>query len=257
MADEEITDLTEDGDPGAASKSKKKAKAPKAPKEEAESDSPKVKKQKGAKTPKAPGEKAGAGGVIIIMILVLLILVGGFGAALYFNVFDARVIVADVVTEPVIDVLIWLDPGYSAINQRLRAREETQERRFAERNEELDIREGSIEIQENILNTLEQQLERREIELNRREEQIIAMYERTIPMYRRDMTDQELEDMMSLSRTYTQMSPETAAEILVRLYDSRDVAAILYFMGERNSASILAAMTPEYAAAITEIWLYN
>jgi flagellar motility protein MotE (MotC chaperone) len=53
------------------------------------------------------------------------------------------------------------------------------------------------------------------------------------------------------------MSPDAAAERLVRLYDPRDVAAILYFMAERSAASILAAMEPGYAANITEIMLYN
>ena len=259
MADEDVTDLTEEeGSAAAAGKGKKKAaKAPKAPKEEADTDSPKDKKKKGSKSPKAPGEKGGTGGIIIIMILVLLILVGGFGAALYFDMFDARVIVADTVTEPVVDILIWLDPTYNSINQRLRVREETQERRIAERIEELDRREEEIAILEGVLESQEQQLERRATDLNRREEMITAMYERTIPMWRRDMTEQELEDMMSLSRTYTQMSPEDAAERLAQLDDPRDVAAILYYMGERNAASILAVMRVEFAAMITEILLYS
>jgi len=84
------------------------------------------------------------------------------------------------------------------------------------------------------------------------------MYERTVPLYRRpDITDQELEDMISLSRTFTQMSPETAAVILVQLYDPRDVASLLYYMGERNAAAILAVMDISYAAEITEILLYS
>ena len=83
------------------------------------------------------------------------------------------------------------------------------------------------------------------------------MYERTVPLYRREMTEEELEDMMSISTLYTQMAPEAAAARLVRLYDPRDVAAILYFMGERNAAAIMSVMTVEYAAEITEILLYS
>ena len=71
------------------------------------------------------------------------------------------------------------------------------------------------------------------------------------------MTEQEMEDMLSLSTTFTNMSPDTAATILVHLYDPRDVASILYFMRERNSAAILAEMDVRYAANITEIWLYS
>ena len=251
MADEEVTDLTdgEGSDSGAADKGKKKgAKAPKEPKE------PKEKKEK---KPKGPKEKGGAGGIIIIMILVLLILIGGFAAALYFDVFDTRVIIADIITDPLLDIIIWLDPGYSSINQRLLTERELQERRFEERAEDLDNREAEVKQLEDILTSREQQLDRRAFDLDRREEQIIAMYERTVPIHRRDMTDEELDDMLSLSRTFTQMSPETAAQILVELYDPRDVAALLYYMGERNAASILAVMNVDYAAEITEILLYS
>jgi len=249
---EEITDLTEDGEDAGAADEKGKKKGKKAPKE------PKAPKEKKEKVKKDPKEKGGAGGVIIIMILVLLILIGGFAAALFFDIFDARVIIAEVITEPLLDIIIWLDPGYSSINQRLAAEGEAQEKRFEERAESLDRREEEVKLREEIINSRELQLERRAFDLDRREEQIIAMYERTIPIYRRDdLTEQELEDMMSLSRTYTQMSPETAALILVRLYDLRDVAAILYYMGERNAASILAVMDASYAAEITEIWLYS
>ena len=252
MADEEVTDLTEDDEGAGDSKGKKKGKEPKAPKEPKQ---PKEKKEKGKKGPK---EKGGAGGVIIIMVLVLLILIGGFAAALYFDIFDARVIIAEVITEPLLDVIIWLDPGFSSINQRLAAEGEAQEKRFDERNEAITKKEEEIRLLDEALNTREQQLERRAFDLDRREEQIVAMYERTIPIYRReDLTDQELEDMISLSRTYTQMAPDTAALILVRLYDPRDVAALLYYMGERNAAAILSAMEPGYAAEITEILLYS
>jgi len=251
LAEVETTDLTEDegASGGAADKGKKAPKAEKAPKE---------KKVKGKKEKGEKGEKGGgAGSIILIMVLVLVILIGGFSAALYFDVFSAREIMADVVTEPLLDVIIWLDPGFSSIRQRLVIESEAQEKRLEERKQELDEREVEIEILENAFGTMEEQLDRRASDLDRREEQILAMYERTIPIYRREMTEQELEDMNSLSRTYTQMAPETAARILVQLYDPRDVAAILYFMGERNAGSILAEMDVNYAANITEILLYN
>jgi len=248
VADDEVTDLTEsEEESGEPAKGKgKKEKEPKAAKEPKEK---KAKKQK---------EKGGTGGIVIIMILVLVILIGGFGAALYFDVFSAREITADLITDPLLDTIIWLNPGYLTIDQRLTAEREAQEKRFAEQEEDLDEREELIKQREDALNSREQQLFSRGLELDRREEQLLAMYERTVPLYRRDnITEDELEDMMSLSRLYSQMSPDDAAERLVRLHDRRDVAAILYFMGERNAASILATMDPNYAAELTEIWLYN
>jgi len=254
VADEETTEVAEGGDAGAASKAKQKAvKAPKAEKES------KPDKDDKKKDPKKKGDKdGGAGGIILIMLLVLVILIGGFAAALYFDVFSAREIIGEVITEPLLNIIIWLDPGFSSIHARLDAERVTQERRYQERTEELNEREVQIELLENILNTRETMPDRREIDLGRREEQIIAMYERTVPLHRRDpMSEQDMEDMLSLSRTFTQMSPDEAADILVRLYDPRDVASLLYFMGERNAASILSVMEVGYAANITEILLYN
>jgi len=260
MADDDVTDLTDEEGSAAPAKGKKAPKAPKAPKEpkEPKVKEPKTKKDKKDKKSGEKGEKSSAAGVIILMILVLLILIGGFGAALYFDVFDSRPIIADVLTEPLLDVLIWLDPEYHTIRQRLRAEEEASIRQFEERTAELDRREEDIDILEGMIVAREQVVERRMHDLDRREEQIIAMYERTIPLFRRpDRSEQEMDDMLALSRTFTNMSPDTAATILVQLYDPRDVAAIIYYMSERNAASILAEMDVRYAANITEILLYS
>jgi flagellar motility protein MotE (MotC chaperone) len=259
MSDGNTTDLTEDGEPAPAAKGKKASKTPKAPKEPKVEKEPKLKKDKKSKDPKDEiGKGGGAGGIILIMLLVLIILISGFAAALYFDVFNAREVIGDVITDPLLDIIIWLDPGFSTINARLEAERLTLERRYQERNEDLNERESHIILMEGVLDNRENMLDRRENDLDRREEQIIAMYERTVPLHRRDpMSEQDLEDMMSLSRTYTQMSPDDAAERLVRLYDPRDVASILYYMSERNAASILAAMDPGYAANITEILLYT
>jgi len=258
MADDDVTDLTEEGS-GAPAKGKKAPKAPKAPKEPVEAKDakdPKGKKDKGSKGKK---EKGGAAGIIIMMLLVLIILIGGFTAALYFDVFSARVIIADVLTEPLLDVIIWLDPEYHTIRQRLNEEEEASVRRFEERTEQLNRREAELDAWESMVATREQIVERRTHDLDRREEQIIAMYERTIPLYRRlpEMSEQDMEDMISLTATFTSMSPEIAATILVQLYDPRDVASILYYMSERNAAAIMAQFDTRYAANITEILLYN
>ena len=254
MADEDITDLTGDETEASGAKSEGKQKKEKAPKAKAL----KEKKQKPSKEAGDTDEKkSGAGGVILIMILVLILLIGGFAAAVYFNVFQARLIVADVINEPLTRLIIWLDPGFSGVSEQLRADAEEQQKQLTELANDFETRDTEITLREDALNTREQQLDRRASELNSREQQILAMYERTIPLYRRDdRTEQELEDMMSLSRTYTSMAPEAAAEIMLRLHDPRDVAAILYYMSERNAASILAAFKPEYAAEITEILLY-
>ncbi|MDR2590960.1 MAG: hypothetical protein LBC71_08270 [Oscillospiraceae bacterium] len=251
MADEEVTDLTE----GAADAEQKKVKPQKAPKVTTpQGEVPD--KGKGAKG-KGKGKKGGGGGsIVIIMIVILLLTVGSFGFAVYTDFMSARAFLADVFSEHLIDAIIWLDPRFSTINDQMQKEADAREEKLNER--EADIAEQEIEIEqrESVLSTREQQNERRTIELNNREDELTEMYERITPLYRRDNSQEAIDEMMSISRTFTQMSPEEAAAILIEVYDDTDVAAILFFMAERNRAAILASFEPEYAAHITEILLY-
>ena len=251
MAADDVTDLTENAaEASPANKSKpKREKAPAVPK------APGVTKDKASKD--KGDKKSGTGGTILIMILILVLLIGGFAAVLFLDLFNSRQIVGSIVNEPLIGVVVWLNPKFSTVEQQLVAENEAQEKHHAARTADLNAREEDIELLESELLIREQLLERRALELDNREVQIIAMYERTVPLHRREMTDEERDDMVSLSRTYSQMSPENASRILVHLYDPRDVAGILYYMGERNAGSILAAMDARYAAEITEILLYS
>jgi len=251
VADDDVTDLTDDGAgaPPASKSTPKKAPAPKAPK------APSGKSEKASK--EKDDKKSGTGGIILIMILILILLIGGFAATLFLDLFNSRQIVGNVVNDPLIGVIVWLDPKFSTIEEQLEADNEAQETLHAQRSADLDAREENIELIESELQMREQLLDRRAMELDGREIQIIAMYERTIPLHRREMTEEEHGDMLALSRTYSQMSPADAARILVQLYDPRDVAAILYYMNERNAGSILTEMDARYAAEITEILLYS
>jgi flagellar motility protein MotE (MotC chaperone) len=251
MADEEVTDLTE----GEADAGQKKGKAPKAPKVTTpQGEVPE--KGKGAKG-KGKGKKGGGGGsLVIIMIVILLLTVGSFGFAVYTDFMNARAFLADVFSEPLIDAIIWLDPRFSTVNDQMQSDADAREEKLDEREAAIDEREAAVELRESVVTTREQQNERRTQELNTREDEITAMYERTIPLYRREMSQAETDEMLSIARTFTQMSPDEAAAIMVEIYDERDVAAILFFMAERNRGAILAAFEPAYAAHITEILLY-
>jgi len=260
VADEEVTDLTEEGSESKAEPAKEKpAKAAKAA-GDAEDVTDKGAKDKGkgkGKGKSKGSKKGGGGGVIAIMLIIALLLAGSFGAAVYFDVFSARAITSDLLKDPLLRVVIWLDPTFSTVDERMRNEAEARDRRLTALEERLEERTQDLAQRESRADTREQQLDRRAIELNNREEQIIAMYERTVPLYRRDMTLQEREDMEAYSRTFTQMAPDAAAQILVGLGSVDNVAAILYFMSERNAAAIMAAFHPDYAAAVTNVWLYN
>ena len=251
----------DDAAKGKKTKKPKKEKAPKKKKGEEAEDSSNSGELKVSTESLKKGKSKGKGSsiaVITIMILVVVVLISGFLTAMVFGILGTRDVVADVMGEPLMDFMIWLDPRLAALDQRVEARAADADRRAAAREAELDAREGAIVFFEEDLAIREAALDRRFLELESREAQVVAMYERATPIHRRtDITEQDIEDMVSLSRTYTQMAPDSAAEIMIRIHDPRDVAAILYFMSERNAAAILAAMEPHVAAEITEILLYH
>ena len=238
---DDFRDLIVEDDAGNDGKDNKKpAKTPKAPKEK---KTPKPKEEKEAKPekPEKPGKavkkKKGAK-IVLILVLLLIIAIGAFVFIEFIDpslsLFGARDFLVESVTK--------LDPNYVTYETRLSELER--------RSEELDAREALID-------TRERQHTRRQSELDDFSKELNDKELRITPIYRRIMTEQELVDMQSLSRTYSLMSPETAAEILSRLYESRDIAAILYYMGERNAAAILAEMETARAAEITMILLYD
>ena len=232
MADninDDFTDLTEDENAGKGKKKPaKKAPAPKAA-------------QKAAAVPdkKDKSGKKKGGKLKIILIIVLVLLVAGFVfEEIYFNYLGMR--------DVLIDSVVKIDPEYGPRQVRL-----------DEREADLDLREAGIEARERSVGSRETTVDRRAAELDQREETLSNNTQSSAPIYRRQLTAQEITDMESLSRSYSQMPPDAAAVILTELERMDDVAAILYYMNERNAASILSAMDPEFAARITEILLYS
>ena len=272
----------------------KKAKKEKAPKEKKakKEKAPKEKKAKKEKAPKEPKPKKGdptgpttegekSGGKFILFVVVLVLLISSLIAGtIVFNFFGVR----DIVTETLINAVIALEPDFATVEHelvhreaQLRVREEQLYRLesvISGLEEELvDLAEflapaefesfaefitafarGLIDI-ENQLTTREAQLDRRSAALDRLEKSEGEEETERLQLFRRHLTTQELEDITSLSRSFTQMSPETAAVILAEYEDRNQVASILYFMGERNAAAILAVMEVEFAAELTEILL--
>ena len=258
---EEATDLTEGEEPGGKEKRiKRPAKEKKEP-EPREPQAPPAKDEKPGK--KGKGDKGKKGGkkkgskvwVILIIILVLLVLIAAFCAAVYFNLFGFGDIILEPVGEWLFGIMVWIDPEFSSVDKELSARGDERNAALDEREHGLDTREAELAAREEAANTREKQNDRRATALDRREDLLNIREDTDTPLFRRDLTEQELADVASLSRTYAQMSPETAAEILAGLYEPMDIASILYFMAERNAATILAAMEVEMAVIITDILL--
>ena len=225
-------DLTEAGSPDGAEKPANKPARPQRPPRPPMAIAP-------APDYRTNGKKKKGGKLKIILIIVFAVLVAGFiFEELYFNYLGTRDIF--------ITAVMKLDPDLK-----------TREEELKEWETELDARENALTTRERSAQSRETQNEKRKEELDARESEIFEQSQWMAPLYKREMTEQEILDMQALSSTYSMMSPESAAAILMELVQADDVAAILYFMNARNSAAILASMDPEFAAIITEILLYK
>ena len=177
--------------------------------------------------------------LVIILILVIVILVGGFVfEELYFNFLHLR--------DAFIDAVVRLDPDYRS-----------REMRLDDRETDIYKRETELKEREKTVDSKETQNIRRSAELDAREKKLSDQEAWMTPKLRSQLTAQEILDMQSLSKSYAQMAPDAAAAILVKLKRPDDAAIVLYYMTERNAGAILAAMEPDFAAAITEILLYD
>ena len=272
MADinDDLTDLTEE-----ESADQPKANKPKVKKEKPEkAEKPKREGKKPSKTAKKSGAKGGAGNVgnrkksgfalKLILIIVPIVLVAAFVCEeILFNNLGTRDFARDVM----VNAVVKLDPEFASVDEELQAKSDEREESLSKRDIDLDRREASIESRisqldlrengvierETAAELWEKQLEKRNKELDEREAHIKQSQIASTPVYHREMTEQELADMQSLSRSYSKMSPESASLILAELEHIEDVASILYFMSERNVAAILAVMEPGFAARLTEI----
>jgi len=245
-----ITDLTEDEEEAGAAKEKKKPEKKQKPPKPAKPD-----KAKPGKKGKDGAKKKSAKPKLII-IAVLLLLIGGFVAALIFNLFGIRAIVSGVVQEPVINAVAWLDPEFSTVEETLRQSNDERVAELDKREEELNKREEEITVREGNANEREVQLDKRRDALDKREESLKQEQQAAKePAYRRELTEDEIESLQSLSRSYANMAPEAAAKILAELHKPEDAAVIIYHMSERGAAAVLAAMETALAARITEMLL--
>ncbi len=170
---------------------------------------------------------------IIIPLVIVLVVIGGLVAAVIFNLFSVQ--------DMFFDTVYSLDPEYIAVGE-LRAELDSWEAELTEKEEKLLKNEQRLE-------KLKDELDKRRTELDEREVAIM-------PVYLRPLDEEELANMKSIGRVYSEMAPKDAAEILSSLYSVDDMAAILFYVPEKSSAAILAAMDTALAAEITDILLH-
>ena len=198
----------------------------------------------------------------ILFIALPILLVGGFVfEEIHWNWLGVR----DWTCDAFISVAIWLDPD-TALQQKalsdrsdeLDRREQLITAREEERKATLDAKQEKINKREEDVTAREKSAQEQSKKLDERENALKEQQNAPpVPLYRRILTDQELTDMKALSGTYAAMDPEKAAEILEKLGDYDEMAAIIYYMTEKKAAAIISAMDATVAAVLTQKLLYE
>lgn len=166
---------------------------------------------------------------IIIILLILVLLIGGAGAALYFSGNLNGVLGMVGITLPAPDTGATLEEREAALDQR---------------EAELDKREKSLDLLESQLN--EQQASLSE---NEDPEDVESTFEELLG----GMSEQKLQELKKVGVIYSKMDPASAAAIMTEMYDTQQIAVIIYYMQPAASALALEAMDAEFAAGVTEI----
>ena len=166
---------------------------------------------------------------VVIFVFILLLLVAFLTAHFYLDLFGWK--------ESMFDTMHNLDPKYSE---------------FIDREAALTSKEASIEQREIALVDKETSLSTREQQLTQREKELAQTEKSRVPVYRPPINDSDREYMESIAKIYASMEPENAASVMVNLYSTEDMAAIIYFMSTSKAAAILECLTPALAAQITD-----
>jgi len=207
---------------------------------------PEARKKRKERKPRKAREhrrrRPGLGLILIFILIPILLLSGGFVFAVVRFDFPPNV------RGWTIDLINTLDPAHADLAG--------QRNRLAERELLAEMRHEDLDLWEAELWARRAELDNRENQLFVFQDEVIARENRLRPIFRQPMSAQDIEDLQSLSETYSQMAPEAAAAILAAMGDLQSAAAILHTMEERNAAAILAEMAPQLAANITQIILH-
>ncbi len=179
----------------------------------------KVKKKK-----KSPVKK-------IIIIAALLLVLGGAGTAAYFFGY----------LDPVLlKVGIKKSEAVASLEQR--------EANLEKRRRELDEREKSLNMAEDVLGK-----ERKKLESDKAA--AAAAVVETFEEIKSNLSEQKLEEIKKVALIYSTMDTSAAATVITKVYNTDDIAAIIFYMKPEAAAQLLAKLDTGLAANITKMLL--
>ncbi|MCL1829498.1 MAG: hypothetical protein FWG32_08420 [Oscillospiraceae bacterium] len=186
-------------------------------------------KKRGGKT--KTGNKKRKSRFPLIAILIVIVLVVGFaGAVFYFDFFNVRT--------DFYEFLHSVDPDYKGVTDR--------ETALAALAVNLTDREEQVLADEERLSSKDTALNEREAIIAAREKELGRW-----PIYRPPVNADDVSYVQNIGVIYAEMEPAAAAEIMIRLYSTEDMAAIIYYMEPPNAAAIMECMPPDEAAMIS------
>lgn len=177
-------------------------------------------------TKKKKKKKTGFGKILIILILIV-VLIGGAGAALYFSG--------------------NLTAVFDAVGLKLPSKGPS----IAEQQAELDRRKAELDTYEQSLNELKAELDDRQAALE--EAQMPEVQDTTFEGIRAGFSEEKLTELQQIGTIYSKMDATSAAAIMTQLYDSQQIAVIVFYMQPAASAAVLEKLDPELAADVTRI----
>ena len=183
---------------------------------------------------KRAGKKRRSASLIVGILIIIVLFIGFAFTVFYFDFFNVRT--------GFFAFLHGIDPDYRGMTER--------EAAIAEKTLELSNREQGITAEEDRLKAVESGLSERETAVIQRE-QIKT------PIYRPPVNDEDVVYMKSIGKIYASMDPVAAADIMVRLYSTEDMAAVIYYMTQPEAAAILERMPANTAADITDRLLHE
>jgi flagellar motility protein MotE (MotC chaperone) len=195
-------------------------------------DGKKGKKKLVAKDKEKPRKKR-KGFIIVFILVFLFVIIGGAVLMFIYDFFSIQGIV--------FEFLHNLDPDYAqnvTIKERNNVQKEAELEAFEE---ELNARQTGLDIRQRELDEAEASLESAQGNIN--------------PIYWPPVNEEDIQFMEDISTTFAAMEPVNAADIMVRLYDVEDMAAIIYYMDEDAAGAILESMSAVTAAQITNALL--
>jgi flagellar motility protein MotE (MotC chaperone) len=166
---------------------------------------------------------------IIIILLIFVLLIGGAAAALYFSGNLNSVL-----------NLVGLSLPQANVGASLEQREAA-----------LDKREADLTAWEETPGELETRLNEQQAALDEKEAQ--ENEEKTFEEILAGLSEQKLAELEQVGVIYSKMDPAAASAIMTELYNTRQIAVIIYYMKPAASALALEAMDSELAAGVTEI----